>query len=691
VAGATLSGLPGCGSSSSKPQPDGGGGPPPSATFPQGVASGDPQPDSVVLWTRALPGDGGTEAVVATLDVASDPEFASIVVTMYLTATTLTDHCVRVLVTGLMSNTPYYYRFTVGTDTISGQTRTAPDPTDTGQVNIAWVTCQDYQAGNYGAFRQMLIDDAARAAADQIHFVLHVGDVIYETVNSDFQKALDDNFNPITLTNADGSPRMVPALPSGGGANGGHVFAQTLEDYRSLYRTFLSDPDFMAVRARWPFVHTWDDHEFTDDCWQSMANYDNAESLDEPSQERRYACSQAWFEYIPALLTGAQDLTTDGDAMDFTPVAGGVMDAPFIDPDADNFVEEPNNVAAIGAITIYRSLSWGANVDLIITDQRSYRSDHAIPEEIAATSQLFLNPRNVLPIDMVQIFDAGMTANGGNPPTTVDTIPNPRVNSPVGTMLGAVQKQWWKDTMMASTATWRLWANEVIMMRFLINNFMDALVVDRVMDGDAWDGYPSERVELMSFLRDNSISNVVMLSGDIHATFAGIVMDDFDAATPMPIANELVVPGISSNSLFSFYEAATRPPIPAGLRAFVTVDATTAGGPAFQPTLNMTLLHGLGASLTYAQTLDLATAQTAYDPTVNPHLLYADSNSQGYGYVKVTATELTATLVTINRPIQMPTDNGPGVLRTATFTIPANNPAGMTGPTMTGTKPFPMT
>ena len=690
MAGATLSGIPGCGSSS-KPQPDGGGGPPSTATFPQGVASGDPQPDSVVLWTRALPGDGGAEAVVVTLEVASDSGFGNIVVTMYLTATFVSDHCVRVLVTGLQSGTAYYYRFRVGTDMVVGQTRTAPDPADTGQVNIAWVTCQDYQAGNYGALRQMLIDDAARDPADQIHFVLHVGDVIYETVNSDFQKALDDSFNPITITNADGSQRLVPALPSGGGANGGNVFAATLDDYRSLYQTFLSDPDMMAARARWPFVHTWDDHEFTDDCWQSMANYDNHESLDEPSQTRRYAASQAWFEYIPALLTGAQDLTTDGDAVDFTPVAGGVMDAAFIDPDADNFVEEPNNVAAIGAITIYRSLGWGANVDLIITDQRSYRSDHAIPEEVAV-APLFFNPRNVLPINMVQVFDEGMTANGGSPPAMVDGYPNPRVASPVGTMLGAAQKQWWKDTMMASTATWRLWANEVIMMRFLINNFMNALGVDRVMDGDGWDGYPSERVELMGFLRDNDISNVVLLSGDIHATFAGIVMDDFDSAEPTPIANELVVPGISSNSLFSFYEAATRA-LPAQLRSFVTVDATTAtpAGPAFQNTLNMTLLHGLGASLTYAQTLDLPTAESAYDPTVNPHLLYADSNSQGYGYVQVTATEVTATMVVINRPIQMPTDSGPGVLRTATFTIPANNPAGMTGPTMTGTKPFPMT
>jgi alkaline phosphatase D len=379
--------------------------------------------------------------------------------------------------------------------------------------------------------------------------------------------------------------------------------------------------------------------------------------------------------------------------MDFTPVDGGVMDAPFTDPDADNFVEEPNNVAAVGSITIYRNFRWGANVDLIITDLRSYRSDHAILEE-EATPPLFFDPRNVLPKDMVLTFDQGMTANGGNPPTTVDGYPNPRTASPVGTMLGATQKQWWKDTMMASTATWKLWANEVMLIRCNINNVGGSpglLGVDRIMDGDAWDGYPTERAELMGFLLANDIENVVALSGDIHATFAGVIVDDPDSATPTPVATELVVAGISSNSLFSFYEAATRPPIPAQLRQIVTVDASSTGGSAFTPTLNMTLLHGTGASVTFAGSLDLATAQAAYDPTINPNLLYADADSQGYGYAKVTATEITGVMTIINRPIMTPSNSGPGILRTATFTIPAGNPAGMTGPTMTGTKPFPMT
>src|SRR5579863_4126305 len=257
-AGAVLAGIPGCGSSSSKPKPDGGGGPPAPTAFPQGVASGDPTSSSVVLWTRAVPGDGGSEAVVLNVEVSDDPGFNNIVVHMDIMAAVISDFTVRVFVDGLAPKTPYYYRFTAPAgEQISGRTLTAPDDADDVQVNVAWVTCQDYQPGSYGAFRQLLIDDAARAPADQIHFVLHVGDVIYETVNADFQKPLDASFNFITINNPDGSPRMVPALPSGGGANGGYVFAQTLEDYRALYQTFLSDPDYMAVRAQYPCIHTW--------------------------------------------------------------------------------------------------------------------------------------------------------------------------------------------------------------------------------------------------------------------------------------------------------------------------------------------------------------------------------------------------------------------------------------------------
>ncbi len=684
VVGASLVGVPACSDDGTDKEPK------ETYGFPQGVASGDPRAASVVLWTRVIRTSGDTGDVTVRVQVASDSAFQTLVAEHSVSATAGSDHTVRVLVTSLSAATTYYYRFTAGQDQITGQTRTAPAASADVQVNLAWVSCQDYSAGHYGAYRQLLVDDDARPAADKLHAIIHLGDMIYETRGDGFQGALDDNFQLITLKNADGSARLVPAFPSGGGTGPSGNFAKTVDDYRHLYRTFFSDPDLQAVRARWPFIAIWDDHEFTDDCWQSQANYTDAHTLDEPSQTRRVAASQAWFEYTPAQLTGAEGAAgVDSRAKDFAQVT--VTDAAFTAPDADNFVAEANNKAAIGAITIYRSFRFGKHVELVMTDERSYRSDHAIPEDISSQPG-FLARRNVLPLPLVELLDQGKTANGGNPPPTIPlgsvTIDNPRVDSPPGTMLGAAQKAWWKATMKASDATWKLWGNEVTMMRMRIAAAAPLQIPqDLVISADAWDGYASERAELMTYLKDQGIKNVVLLTGDIHASFAGIVVDNFDAPAPTAVACELVGPGVSSNSLFSFFKLATDGQ---ALSALVTVDATAAGGARFTENLNLLLLSGPLAAATYAQTKDL-NAANSQAIAANPHLKYVDTNTQGYGYAKIGADKIEATIVTINRPITAPSSAaGPGVKRTATFTIPKDNPAGMTAPVFMGTKPFPV-
>lgn len=613
-----------------------------------------------------------------------------------MAAVAAADHTVRVLVTGLAAATTYHYRFVADSgDQIAGRTRTAPAKDADVQVNLAWISCQDYDAGHYGAYRQLLLDDDARPEADRIHAVIHLGDMIYETRADGFQSAIDENFLPITLTNRDGKTRAVAAFPSGGGVRGTSTFAQTVDDYRHLYRTFFSDPDLQAARARWPFICVWDDHEFTDDCWQSQGNYSGT-STDEPQQQRRVAASQAWFEFIPAHLSGAKGVDGVASAAhDFRPAK--VENADFVAPNDDNFVDEWNNMTAIEALTIYRSLRFGQHVELVMTDQRSYRSDHAIPEELAVPP-IFFASRNALPLPVVNAFDQGKTANGGNPPATVLGIPNPRTASPPGTILGKAQKQWWKDTMQKSNATWKLWGNEVPLMRMrIVQGGQPALVSDRVITGDAWDGYPTERNELMTFLKDEEVKNVVVLTGDVHAAFAGVVMDDFDAAAPTAVATELIAPGVSSNSLFSFFESATRlppenpPPEAIALRGLITVDATGQGGAKFTENLNLLLLHGTRSAGVFAQTLNLTAALNFSDPTANEHLKYVDTNAQGYGYLKVNGAQVAATLVTINRPIAAPSDAGPGIKRTASFTIPKDNPGGMSAATVTGTKPFPLT
>ncbi len=680
-------GLPGCGD-------DAGGGPdggPETGTFlfPQGLASGDPREGSVVLWTRVEKADGATDPIELTVEVDTDPEFTAPVVSMALTAAATSDHTVRVVVDGLEPDTAYHYRFTAGVDEIAGQTRTAPAADADIPVTLAWVSCQDYEAGRYHAYRQMIDDDDARPAAQKIRMVVHLGDFIYESRGSRFQQPLDENFEIIdSLENADGSPRVTAEFPSGGGQSGGDNYAETVDDYRHLYKTVLSDPDLQAARARWPFVQVWDDHEFSNDCWQTQANYvsttSGATSLDEPSQRRRVAASQAWSEFVPAHLTGAPGVTgVTQDAHDFEPA--DVDDVAYDTPNADNFYDEANNVAAIGAITIYRSLRFGQHVELVMTDGRSYRSDHCVPEEFSRASFVYLDPRNVWPKEDTEILDAGATANGGNPPAQVQGMPNPRIDSPVGTMLGADQKAWWKATMSGTDATWKVWGNQVPFMRFFVKRDpVGTLLTDRVMDGDGWDGYPAERRELTTYLRDQAITNLVVLTGDIHAHFAGVVMDDYDAPTPAPVGVELSVAGVSSNSLFSFYEEATRT-VPVDVRGLITYDASADGGSPFVENMNMLLQHGTASANEMANSNDLAAALALSDPNANPHLRYADTNSQGYGLLTVDGTQMVAELVTVGRPV----GGSPSVARRAAFTVPAGDPGALTDPEFTGTPPFP--
>ena len=658
--------------------------------FPQDVASGDPRATSVVLWTRVIADDGSTDPVSVTAQVSTTDDFGSLVVEQDMEVDDSSDHTLRLLVTGLSPKTFYYYRFLAGEQqSITGRTLTAPDASDTAPVNLAWVSCQDYATGVHSAYRQLIIDDEARPEADRIQFILHLGDFIYETVDQGFQGAIDESFQPIEITDRNGEPRRVEPFPDGGQA-GNTSYALTLTDYRHLYKQFLRDEDLRAARARWPFIHTWDDHEFSNDSWQTQANFIDGDSLDEPAQTRKVAANQAWFEYTACNLSDAEGVAgVTQHASDFSPAE--VTDTPYSEVDANNLITEANNVAALETMTIYRSFRFGQHVELVVTDERSYRSDHPVPEDISQ-HLLFFHPRVAIPFELADVYDQGMTANGGNPPDTLlGTFPNPRSASPPGTMLGAQQKTWWKETMQNSDATWKVWGNSVPFTHVrATNNPPGVLLVERVMASDAWDGYNTERTELMQFIRDNNIQNLVVLTGDVHAHIASHLLDDFLAPNPQQLGAEFCAAGVSSNSLFSFFESASGAIGDATLRALVTYDSAPFGGDtAFVNNLNALFFYGSSAA--QVQNYDIPAVEAAADPAANPHLKFIDTDAQGYGLLTVTADNITAQLVTIERPI---VDNGlagPGIKATATFTMDKDDPASLTDPAFTGVIPFPFT
>ena len=145
------------------------------------MASGDPSPDSVILWTRvtptdaAKPGSGVGPAVDVVWEVAADPAFATVLRSGTVRTGPERDHTVKVDVGGLRSNTDHWYRFRLdGAASPAGRTRTLPAPgTTLASMRLGVVTCAEWEFGFFGAYRHL-------AARDDVAAVLHLGDYIYE-------------------------------------------------------------------------------------------------------------------------------------------------------------------------------------------------------------------------------------------------------------------------------------------------------------------------------------------------------------------------------------------------------------------------------------------------------------------------------------------------------------------------------
>ena len=631
--------------------------------FPQGVASADPQSDSIVLWTRVVSDTSASETIGLRVQVANDETFAGILVEQDLVAEPGLDYTVRCFVDGLQPDRHYFYRFLAPDDGASrpGRTRTAPPDDSETPLTAAVCSCQHYAQGFFSAYRRLLLDDEAAPQDRKIDVVIHVGDFIYENVGGN---PTDLNGREVELAYLDGSRRRIEAFPSGAEGR-----ARTLDDYRHLYKTYLSDPDLQEARARFPFVHTWDDHELVNDYWQAFAGTRSLQRL-------KVDINQVWFEYIPAALSMAPaGPGGPNPARDF--VRPEVEDAPAGEFDDDYLSQESNTVAATRSMTIYRSLPWGRMVDLFVVDGRSYRGERGLDASMLGTARIGY-PRAPVPAALIRTFNAGRTANGGDPPETVEyqgeAIPNTRRNAPRGSLLGAEQKDWLKNSLQGSRARWKVICNDVPMMRFAFDvGFREDGNVDDLWWTDSWDGYPIEREELMGFISDQELANVVSITGDRHAHFAGVVYDDFASPTARAVIPELAGASISANCRVKGQAGSAQGD--AALEALVAFDGSQFGfDQVTMPALNAWLLHGAEAARTLHDTGDAAAALAAADPAINPHLAYADTDAYGYYVTRFARDMLEVEFVVIEEPLTDRGTAGPYVRRRVRFTIPVWSP-----------------
>ena len=290
----------------------------PGAVFQYGVASGDPLPEGVVLWTRVTPapeatpgsGKGGsvgvtwwvrdtTGRVVRRGTVRTGPE---------------RDHTVKVDVRGLEPDRVYGYGFSLGSASSPvGSTRTAPVPAaKNARLRFGMVSCSNYTGGYFSAYRHL-------AARDDLDFVLHLGDYLYEYGNG------DDRYGPSSLAGKrdhDPATEMV-----------------SLSDYRRRHALYKADPDLSVLHRKYAFITTWDDHEVTNDTWREGAQNHQGATEGEyvPRRNRSY---QAYDEWMPIRL--------------------------------------PQSRTAQEA-RIYRRLRFGTLADLTMLDLRQYRDQQVGP------------------------------------------------------------------------------------------------------------------------------------------------------------------------------------------------------------------------------------------------------------------------------------------------------------------------
>lgn len=374
--------------------------------FYHSVASGDPLPDRVIIWTRVTPEK--VASINVSWRVATDEAMENVVQEGQTTTDKDRDFTVKVDVSGLEPNTGYYYQFSaLGADSPVGRTKTAPANT-VDSVRFAVVSCSNFEAGYFNAFADI-------ARTEDLDAVIHLGDYIYEYAPGGYGDTTLGRFH-------------LPAKE-----------IVTLEDYRTRYSLYRLDDDFQAAHRMHPFITIWDDHEITNNSYETGAqNHQPDEEGD--YQTRKSVARQAYYEWLP--------------------------------------VREGENSH------LYRELHFGNLVDLIMLDERL----------------------------------AGRSAQ-------LDSISQPEYNSPERSMLGGQQLEWFKNQLAGSEATWKVIGNQVIFSELDFS----WLRPNSPRNLDAWDGYPAEQQEIINFLKENNIENVVFITGDTHTSWAFEVPESIEA------------------------------------------------------------------------------------------------------------------------------------------------------------------
>ena len=404
--------------------------------FTLGVASGDPMPDGVVLWTRLAPDplNGGgmpPHSVPVKWELATDQNFRNIIQRGTELARPDLGHSIHVEVSGLKANAVYYYRFKCGNELSPvGKTKTLPPVgTSVSSLNFAFVSCQQFEHGYYTAYQHL--------AKEDLDLVFHLGDYIYE-------------YGPNEYIASTGNVRTH---------SGPEI--KTINDYRNRYAQYRSDEHLKAAHAAFPWIVTWDDHEVEN-------NYANVIPEKGQSVEefivRRAAAYQAYYEHMPLRKS--------------TMPQGADM-------------------------KIYRDFEYGDLASFFVLDTRQYRDDQANGDTSSPQTDESLDPKR--------------------------------------TLMGTEQEQWLFNKLDQSKTGWNVLAQQIF---FAQRNYGTATKPKYSMD--SWDGYPAARQHVLEYAKSKQLNNMMVLTGDVHASWAANLIEDFNDPNSRIFGAEFVGTSITS-------------------------------------------------------------------------------------------------------------------------------------------------
>lgn len=470
--------------------------------FGYGVASGDPTADAVVIWTRAtppqrhagdpvaIPGSGLGQPLQVLWEVATDREFRFRVRQGVVRTSPDSDHTVKIDVTGLRPYTRYYYRFRAqGQTSAVGRTQTAPDePGRLHALRFALVSCSNYTGGYFSAYR-------ALGDRDDLDFVLHVGDYIYEYGNG------ADRYGPPELV---GTRDNVPATET-----------IDLAGYRLRHALHKADPDLAFAHQQHPWITIFDDHEVANNAWAGGAE-NHTPGAEGTFSSRRQQAYQAYLEWMPFRLP----------EQDAVPHRG---------------------------IRFFRRFTFGPLGDLSILETRQNRSPQ---------------------IDVPPFTTIG----GGFIPTGIPAV-DAQLADPARHLLEPEQMSWLRDNTADLERRWHLIGNQVVLAPVRFPGAVLGLPPQLTMlNSDQWDGYQADQAALVAHLgaQPRSAGDVVVLTGDIHSSWAMDIPASPTAAGSAPVGVEFVCPSVTSDGFYELVRASLPATTPAEGVVSVTQNITTA-------------------------------------------------------------------------------------------------------------------